>query len=77
MWVKKGATTRANLKPPIPLARKLSFDLLRDEFNRYLHAFRPPELFAFTKVNKLPIRTAEQSLLYQNQGIEAGPGNPW
>jgi len=39
-----------------------------------LHAFSPPELFAFTKINKLPIRTVLQRLKAAGLGSIPGGG---
>jgi cyclic dehypoxanthinyl futalosine synthase len=51
-------------------------ELLRDIKARFpqvnLHAFSPPELFAFTKINKLPIRTVLERL--KDAGLGSIPG---
>lgn len=51
-------------------------ELLRDIKSHFpqvnLHAFSPPELHAFTKVNKLPIRTVLERL--KNAGLGSIPG---
>jgi cyclic dehypoxanthinyl futalosine synthase len=53
-------------------------DLLRDIRSHFpqvnLHAFSPPELHAFTKVNKLPIRTVLERLKAAGLGSIPGGG---
>ncbi|HEY2415048.1 MAG TPA: cyclic dehypoxanthinyl futalosine synthase [Pirellulaceae bacterium] len=53
-------------------------DLLRDIKSHFpqvnLHAFSPPELHAFTKVNKLPIRTVLERLKAAGLGSIPGGG---
>src|SRR5438477_8573201 len=53
-------------------------ELLRDIKSHFpqvnLHAFSPPELFAFTKVNKLPIRTVLERLKAAGLGSIPGGG---
>jgi cyclic dehypoxanthinyl futalosine synthase len=53
-------------------------ELLRDLKAHFpqvnLHAFSPPELFAFTKVNKLPIRTVLERLKAAGLGSIPGGG---
>src|SRR5438045_8357386 len=53
-------------------------ELLSDIKSRFpqinLHAFSPPELFAFTKVNKLPIRTVLERLKAAGLGSIPGGG---
>ena len=52
--------------------------LLRDIKNRFpqvnIHGFSPPELFAFTKINKLPIRTVLERLKAAGLGSIPGGG---
>jgi cyclic dehypoxanthinyl futalosine synthase len=53
-------------------------ELLRDIKSHFpqvnLHAFSPPELYAFTKVNKLPIRTVLERLKAAGLGSIPGGG---
>jgi cyclic dehypoxanthinyl futalosine synthase len=53
-------------------------ELLRDIKSHFpqvnLHAFSPPELHAFTKVNKLPIRTVLERLMAAGLGSIPGGG---
>ncbi len=53
-------------------------ELLSDIKSRFphvnLHAFSPPELFAFTKINKLPIRTVLERLKAAGLGSIPGGG---